>query len=749
MKSDPIEHLKFVHVKDQNGSMIWWPSLVCDSFQELLSHFNHEKRIQGKMFLLQRKLQKEKKSLECSWAYLLGKVRPCMPIIAIDRTTVDSTVKEFVAEIDGMEVLYSKQQHWDDALNHGIGILTNSVTNTTFNIDVFEDDVFNDAFDDKFTNNKNVTSDKTKTTNHLKRKRNSPKEMKSTKTEKKNKKSGNSNNSSKSDESRITPKFARSQDQSKNIEPPTLVPKGKKSSTAMEDDDSGDENERRSSPRLKNAITSEGNKKSKSKPSSATEKAQKSRQSKAKKNKSIHSKTPLSTPYTDDNTHTTPSTNLKSKQEKSQRLTQITPTSTSKATQATQTVTPGKKKNANRKNGKRPIPKDAEWTEVMNILIEYGYYFVKASSPFFDYYWVSGAHTGVDSETYIQEQLKDGVDYFKGEEELKSFVHNKYGWVGPAGKEFQPLKPRRSRIKPQQNSQVSGTNRDLKKQDVFTTQATRSEHKSPEAASGKQKSSKKDKDEKTQNNPAAPVTSKRKIPKDAEWTEVMNILIEYGFYYVKASRQFFDYYWVSGAHKDVESEQYIQEHLKDGVDYFKGEEELKSFIHTNYGWVGPAGKEFHPTMSRRSRMKPQQNSHAPETIKKKKTENVSTTQATSSKRKSAKPDKDEKKLNQSIAAGNNSKRNSSEMVGKENTKRRRTDKRTVKERLNECIAHLDVSNVSDDILFFGDGHESSSELSMKQDSIFKFLHKSVSSNNTESSLMYICGNPGMGKVRVF
>jgi hypothetical protein len=89
------------------------------------------------------------------------------------------------------------------------------------------------------------------------------------------------------------------------------------------------------------------------------------------------------------------------------------------------------------------------------------------------------------------------------------------------------------------------------------------------------------------------------------------------------------------------------------------------------------------------------------------------------------------------------------MVGKENTKRRRTDKRTVKERLNECIAHLDVSNVSDDILFFGDGHESSSELSMKQDSIFKFLHKSVSSNNTESSLMYICGNPGMGKVRVF
>ncbi len=100
---------------------------------------------------------------------------------------------------------------------------------------------------------------------------------------------------------------------------------------------------------------------------------------------------------------------------------------------------------------KRTIQERAPWTEVFDILQEdYGFSRVPGSGLVPEYF-VTAAFRGVHKK-YLQSNLKEGEDYFNGEEGLKAYAHERYNWVGEPGREFRPLKSRRQNYKDYSNS---------------------------------------------------------------------------------------------------------------------------------------------------------------------------------------------------------------------------------------------------------------------------------------------------------
>ena len=76
------------------------------------------------------------------------------------------------------------------------------------------------------------------------------------------------------------------------------------------------------------------------------------------------------------------------------------------------------------------------WPEVISILeyhLKLKHKIIKGSHNF-----VLDKYAGMRSADIVK-TLKRHEDYFIGEDDLKVYAHDKYGWVGPIGKEYQPL----------------------------------------------------------------------------------------------------------------------------------------------------------------------------------------------------------------------------------------------------------------------------------------------------------------------
>lgn len=88
----------------------------------------------------------------------------------------------------------------------------------------------------------------------------------------------------------------------------------------------------------------------------------------------------------------------------------------------------------------RDIRKDDEIAIVVDILIrKYGWGYRKGSHRLYR----------ADKQDVPITELKPCEDYFDTEDEIKAYVHDKFGWVGPKGKEYHPPAIKRERKKPQ------------------------------------------------------------------------------------------------------------------------------------------------------------------------------------------------------------------------------------------------------------------------------------------------------------
>lgn len=245
-----------------------------------------------------------------------------------------------------------------------------------------------------------------------------------------------------------------------------------------------------------------------------------------------------------------------------------------------------------------------------------------------------------------------------------------------------------------------------------------------------QKSHYSDKNKKT---PSYMLEERATFKVDDEWRQVMNVLLtNYGFYRITGSGLCSEY-WVTGKCKRVEDEENLRKHLKENVDYFKGEDSLKNFAHDTYGWVGPSNKPFTPLVESRSRRR-RQNSTQKQKLQPKKKQDLSRNQPNAKgqgqgREPFSKLEKKQKKNH--VLTGNIECRSCD------------NETKTLKVNIDECLSRLNVSNNSNESLY--SGSKSHPNFSLKQDSILNFLEKSMSQENSESAVMYVCGNPGMGK----
>ena len=226
---------------------------------------------------------------------------------------------------------------------------------------------------------------------------------------------------------------------------------------------------------------------------------------------------------------------------------------------------------------------------------------------------------------------------------------------------------------------------------------------------------------------------KKIIEKNEKWTEVMNILgLSHGYYRVIGSHLVSEY-WVNGKCEKGLNEKEIRKKLIEGQDYYLAEDGLKAHVHKKYGWVGPKGLEYQPVSGKRRRER------RDDATEKKRTDKASQMKKTKRVRVEQKPSKQEisDKLKKTP------KKSMEQGVPKTKSKTRNKSL-TLKQRLNGCLDRLKVSNLSEDNLYCGS--EISPKFASKHDSIMLFLEASVNEENNKSSLMYVCGNPGMGKV---
>ena len=97
--------------------------------------------------------------------------------------------------------------------------------------------------------------------------------------------------------------------------------------------------------------------------------------------------------------------------------------------------------NVERLDSLRDIRIDDEIAIVVDILVKkYGWGYRKNSHRL----------CRTDKQDVPFSELKPCEDYFDTEDDIKAYVHNKFGWIGPKGKEYNPPAIKRERKKPRQ-----------------------------------------------------------------------------------------------------------------------------------------------------------------------------------------------------------------------------------------------------------------------------------------------------------
>ncbi len=242
---------------------------------------------------------------------------------------------------------------------------------------------------------------------------------------------------------------------------------------------------------------------------------------------------------------------------------------------------------------------------------------------------------------------------------------------------------------------------------------------------------------------------KRCIKPQDPWALVMDILLhDYGFYFVKGRGLIAEYYVFNEYDDNDEkvTERYMIDNLKKNIEYFTGEEALKLFVHKKYGWVGEEGKEFEPPSETRHVTKRLTRSEQSTPTKKKATRSKQSSKSTSENTKPKKANGTTKTLVEKVPSPKAGVRNDTRKTRKE--QKIESEKEQVKlalgERLLRICENLNEFNNSKDTFYFGSGPES--KVAEMNENIMEFLEKSIDSNS--NGFMYVCGNPGQGKVSI-
>jgi hypothetical protein len=104
--------------------------------------------------------------------------------------------------------------------------------------------------------------------------------------------------------------------------------------------------------------------------------------------------------------------------------------------------------NAERLDSLRDIRKDDDIAIVIDILVrKYGWGYRKNSHRL----------CRADKQDVPFSELKPCEDYFDTEDDIKAYVHGKFGWIGPKGKEYIPPAIKRERKKPQYLDELPDT----------------------------------------------------------------------------------------------------------------------------------------------------------------------------------------------------------------------------------------------------------------------------------------------------
>ena len=243
----------------------------------------------------------------------------------------------------------------------------------------------------------------------------------------------------------------------------------------------------------------------------------------------------------------------------------------------------------------------------------------------------------------------------------------------------------------------------------------------------------------------------KKVEKHLEWQTVVSIL-EYGLelkYKGHTLR-------VKAEHFDKTPAE-IRRDLVENEDYFTSEETLKKYAYEKYGWVGPKDNEFSPVLGRRrAAARPQQSPSSGQMSSHKKQKR----EAKNINSGVTKSQQIEKKVSNKIPNQISLAKKTvakqvlqSKSKGKGNTENTENTKpvATMKERLAECTKCLDASFAPQNMLF--DGENSTSNFAATRERILSFLQNCSSNLNDGTrpryaSVLYICGRPGTGKVRL-
>jgi hypothetical protein len=722
MTSQPASRLSFVNIDNGKDPSIWWPCLIYQRFQDLINDIPTQTR--KAQAILYRVQLRGKFSQETSWALLLGKVRPTISFITlIQHDHFENDVKDFYSHVEDMENLYMTNDNWKVAEEEAISILQHwvdkstssnmdftypsgdtfklfgGVSNSEFELNANDDNslmnVPQESNQDDIESSADAQmNDMDDNQNELKKKR----------------KKGNDSDKLKKLPSKDIDSGSTLSSSSSFKKKKTSIDSKKSSMTTAElpQKTSHDNTPRRSS-RLNNDEV---------KMSKSNAVKQKINQNPSKVMKESKTKESDGTP----NKKTVRSSPRLSNSKENGTVGLKQDKAETKSFKSKSTSVNMEKDEESDKTERRSSPRLRNQDEV--------------NSP----ESVSLTKTKIrkkDNDESPKEKLTRHSPRLHTPQ--SSSVNNKTDTKLSSDKESGNPNNTKDSIYSKKSNREN--NKSQKQSSSITpTHTGRLTSPAPTVTPGKV-----DYNKSKKRNQSVPsnLMKNESIKERDEWSHVMNILKSRGYFLVSARNKLIDYYFVKGEFRGLESEEALQERgLKENKDYFCGEDKLKAYIHNKYGWIGPKGKEYQPLGRRRSS----------QTSKK---------ASTNSKIKHLDSSKNvvtgQKRSRQGKNSGNNAKsgNDGSQVVTKDisdkadgNThKRRRTNTLTVKDRLNQCINHLDVSNVSEEILFFGD--EPSSKLSSKQDSIMKFLERSYSDNDRESSIMYICGNPGMGKVCIY
>ena len=380
------ERLRFVRIDEMSGSHIWWPALLYESYKCMIQDQDSYK------VTVHMALKFRGTKPGSSWAVLLGKNRPIHPFVSIAPNELESKVIDFIAELQDMEEMYSKRKAWNVAMNESLSILEDFAKLHPVQ------DLCN-PFGDSFRFYDVISQDGALA------------ELEE--------------EGSSRDEEDVEPESGHKLDASMDNSDGLILSKG-----SHEDHDSSEHTE---CPRIEE--------RPKRKAANSTNEPSQKKAKIAKKAQKNHKKS--------NSGKAAKKANQKTSRENIQKI--LTSSTDSKS--CTSQITPQKNETCNENN--KPVSiqleqyttfeSDDEWKQVMNVLrLKYGFYLIQGSGLHQEY-WVSGKCKKVEDEKSLKKHLKANDDYFIGEESLKEYAHNTYGWVGPSTKPFSPLLKKRQR----------------------------------------------------------------------------------------------------------------------------------------------------------------------------------------------------------------------------------------------------------------------------------------------------------------